>query len=61
MKDLTFRGGGGHHTKPIYKGDCLKRMGLGQFVHSKRDWQEREGGVFEGRGRGVDTPMPTMR
>ena len=37
------------HEKSIYRGDCLKREGLGQFVDLRGGaWQERRGGVFEG-------------
>ena len=37
------------HEKSIYRGDCLKREGLGQFVDLRGGaWQERGGGVFEG-------------
>ena len=54
-------GGGGGHRKLIYRGNCLKRMGvggLGQFADLRgKAWQKRGGGVFEGEG---DTPMHTM-
>ena len=36
-------------TKNQYRGrDCLKRVGLGEFVDLRGAWQERKGGVLEG-------------
>lgn len=32
--------------KPIYKGDCLKRVGLWQFAYLKGAWQKRGEGMF---------------
>ena len=49
VKNLTFRG---EFTKNQYRGGRLpKRVGgLGQFPDLRRGaWQERRGGVFEGR------------
>ena len=48
------------HKKTIYRGDCLKLRGLGQFVDLMRGrFGNIEGVVF--LRRGVDTPMHTMR
>ena len=50
-------GGMAIHEKLIYRGDCLKRGGLGQHQVLRGDWQKKRGVVFL---RGVDTPMHTM-
>ena len=55
LKNPTIGEGGGVQEKQLYKGDCLKRGGLGQFANLRGGgggggwaWQERGGGVFEG-------------
>ena len=42
--------GGGVHEKPIYRGGCLKRGGLGQFADLRGGGLAsiRGGGVFKG-------------
>ena len=49
LKNPIFRGG---HKKPIYRGDCLKRWAWTVCRFKGRAWRKREGGVFEGGGRG---------
>ena len=49
---IRFRGHS--REKPIYRGDCLKR--LGQFADLRGAWQERGGCFWEG----IDMPMHTM-
>ena len=41
---------GGVHEKPIYRGDCLKRVGLDSLQIQWGSWQEREGVFLRGRG-----------
>ena len=48
---------GGVHKKTIYRGDCLKRSGLGQFADLRGACQIERQGCFWG---GVDTLMHTM-
>ena len=48
---------GGVYKKTIYRGDCLKRSGLGQFADLRGAWQIEVQGWFLG---GVDTLMHTM-
>ena len=40
---------GGVHEKPIYRGNCLKKRGFGQFVDLRGSLaKKREGGVSAG-------------
>ena len=49
--------GGGVHEKPIYRGGCLKRGGLGQFADLRGGGLASiRGGVFSRGGN----PMQTM-
>ena len=49
-------GGRGVHEKPIYRGDCLKKLGMDSFQILEGAWQEKVGGG----GVGGDTPMHTV-
>ena len=40
------RGGGGFQEKPIYRGDCLKRGGLGEFADLRGELGKKEGVLF---------------
>ena len=45
LKYPIFKGGGGVHEKPIYRGHCQKR-GLGQFIDLRGGLDGKEGGSF---------------
>ena len=50
--------------KPLYRGGLPEKEGLDSLqIYGEgggEAWQERGGGVFQGGGRGVDTPVRTM-
>ena len=43
-------GGGVVHDKPVYRGDCLKGGGLGQFADLRGGLARKRGLVFLRRG-----------
>ena len=46
IKNLTFKGGGVHMKKTIYRVDCLKRGALAVCRFKRGFRQKREGVVF---------------
>ena len=53
---IRVSGGGGVHEMPTYRGDCLKRGGLGKFADLRGGGLSKKEG-----GRRVDTPVHTMK